>query len=54
MAKPIGRSARKVQESTEDGGIFDFTGQDKEENAIWDRIHKNILHLEEQAQICQG
>ena len=42
------------QASTEDGGIVDLTGQDKVENAIWDRIHKNIFHLAEQAPIFQG
>ena len=28
MAKPMGRSASRVQASTEDGSIVDFTGQD--------------------------
>ena len=37
--KTMGRSARTVQASIEDGGIVDFTGQDKVENAIWDRIN---------------
>ena len=31
MSKPMDISARKVQASTEDGGIVDFTGQDKVE-----------------------
>ena len=50
----MGRSARKVQLSTEDCGIVDFTGQDKVKNAIWDIIHTKIFHLVEQAPICQG
>ena len=54
MTKPIGRSARAVQASMEDGGTIDFTGQDKVENAIWDRINKKRFHLAEQAPICQG
>ena len=54
MVKPMGRSARTVQSFTEDGGIIDFTGQDKVENSIWDRIHKNIFNLAEQAPICKG
>ena len=45
MAKPMGRSVRIVQASTEDGGIFDSTGQDKVENTIWDRIQKKRFHL---------
>ena len=45
---------KTVQSSIEDGGIVDFTGQDRSENAIWDRIHKKIFHLAEQAPICQG
>ena len=53
MAKPMGRSARTVQASTEDGGIVDFTGQYKVENAIRDRIHKKRFHIAEQAPICQ-
>ena len=52
--KPMGRSARTVQASTEDSGIVDFTGQDRVENAIWDRIHKKRFHIAEQAPICQG
>ena len=43
MEKPMGRSARTVQASTEDGGIVDFKGQDKVEKSIWYRIHKNIF-----------
>ena len=54
MAKPMDRIARTVQASTEDGGIVNFTGQDKVENAICDRIHKKIFHLSEQVPICQG
>ena len=54
MVKHTGRSARTVQASTEDGGIVDFTGQDRVENTIWDRVHKKISHLAEQAEICQG
>ena len=54
MAKPMGRSARTVQSSTEDGGIVDFTGQDKVENTIWDIIPNNIFHIAEQAPIWQG
>ena len=45
MAEPMGQSARTVQALTEDDGIVDFTGQDKVENAIWDRIHNNIFYL---------
>ena len=45
MAKPIGRSARAVQASTEDCGIVDFTGQDRVENAIWYRIHNKRFHI---------
>ena len=54
MAKPMGPSARTVQASTEDGGIVDFTGQDRVENSICDRTHKKRFHLLEQAPICQG
>ena len=54
MAKPMGRSARIVQASTEDDSIVDFTGQDKVENAIWGRINKKRFHLAEQSLICQG
>ena len=54
MEKPMSISARIVQESSEDGGIGDFTGQDKMENMIWDKIGNNIFHLAEQAPICQG
>ena len=50
----MSRSARTVQSSTEDGGIVDFIGQDKAENAIWDIIHKKRFHLAEQAPIFQG
>ena len=50
----MGQSARTVQASTEDGGIVDFTGQDKVENDIWDRTHKKRFHLAEQPPICQG
>ena len=48
------RSTRTVQASTEDGGVVDFTGQDKVKNAIWDIIHKKIFHLVEEVPICQG
>ena len=54
MEKHMGRSAKTVQASTEDSGIFDFTGQDQVENAIWDIIHKKMFYLAEQATICQG
>ena len=50
----MGRSARTVQASTEDGYIVDFTGQDKAENTIWDRIHKKRFHLAEKSPIFQG
>ena len=54
MTKPMGRSARTVQASTEDGGVVDLTVQDKVENTIWDRIHKKMFHIAEEAPICQG
>ena len=54
MAKPMGQNARTFQASTDDGVIVDFTGQDKVENSIWDRIYKTIFHLVEQAPIYQG
>ena len=50
---PMVRSARIVQAYMEDGGIVEFTGKDKVENAIWDRINKKIFHLAEQEPICQ-
>ena len=50
----MGRSARKLQAYKEDGGIFDFTEQNKVEKSIWGRIHKKRFHLAEQAPICQG
>ena len=54
MEKPMGQSSRAFKASTEDGVIFDFTGQGKVENAIWGRIQKKIFHLAEQAPIYQG
>ena len=43
----MGRNARTVQSYTEDGGIIDFTVQDKVEKYIWDIIHKKGFHLAE-------
>ena len=50
----MSRRTRRVQSSTVDGGIVNFTGKDKMENAIWDRIHKKRFHLAKQAPIYQG
>ena len=50
----MGQSSRTAQAFTEDGGIVGFTGQDRVENGIWDRIHKKRFHLAEQAPIFQG
>ena len=54
MEKPMGRSASTFQASTKDGGIVDFVGKDKVENAIWDIIHKKRFHIAEKAPIYQG
>ena len=54
MEKPMDRSARIVQASTEDGVIVEFTRQDKVGNDILDIIHKKRFQLAEQAPICQG
>ena len=54
MAKPRGRSARIVSESTDDGVVTEFEGQRAVEDAIFSRIHDHRFFLPEQAPVCQG
>lgn len=54
MNKPRGRSARVVQATDSDGQIVEFSGQNKVEDEIWDRIHRTRFYGSESAPICRG
>ena len=54
MRKSYGRSARVVSDKTDSGGVVEYEGQDKVEEAIWSVIHDKIFYLPEQSPICKG
>ena len=54
MNKPRGRSARVVHATDDDGQIVEFSGQNKVEDEIWNRIHRTRFYGSESAPVCKG